>query len=219
MERTLAWARYLYWADLSLRHWDAYADSERLQDKWEDWWQFFALMSHWYASEYVVIEGWRDAGLHDPVVDHALDGWAGVVDNLRRYRNGVFHFQPSLIDAHFDPFLEDSGSMFWAHYLHSEFLRYYWSYVNRFPGTPDHRAEWRDTVLGIVGWIPEDVVEAKTERLRALSARAQAMTEGHSDALAEELRSAAREGQMIAAQALSRHRKRTRDFLLRKESK
>ena len=219
-ERTLTWARYLYWADLSLRHWDAYVEGARLQGEYEDWWRFFALQSHWYASEYVVIEGWRDAGLHDPVIDHALNGWADVVDMLRRYRNGVFHFQPNLIEARFDPFLQDSQrSMFWAHYLHHEFLRYYWAYVHRFPGTADDRAEWRDTILGIVGWIPEDLIEAKTQRLRDLSARAQGMTEGHSDALTEDLRAAASEGRMIAEQQLSRYRQRSREFLLRKEPK
>lgn len=48
-------------------------------------------MSLWYATLYVVIEGWRKAKLTDPEVDALLaDGHA---DRLRRFRNQVFHYQ------------------------------------------------------------------------------------------------------------------------------
>lgn len=57
----------------------------------------FTLMDHqiamslWYATLYVVIEGWREAKLADPDVDALLaDSHA---DRLRRFRNQVFHYQ------------------------------------------------------------------------------------------------------------------------------
>jgi hypothetical protein len=56
-EQTLAWARYLFWADTARRHLDEYAEGDRLQDRWQDWWHFFGLLSHWYGAEYVVVEG------------------------------------------------------------------------------------------------------------------------------------------------------------------
>ncbi|NPC42939.1 hypothetical protein [Nocardioides sp. zg-1230] len=58
-------------------------------------------MSLWYATLYVVIEGWRQAKLADPDVDALLaDNHA---DRLRRFRNQVFHYQreydnPRLLD-------------------------------------------------------------------------------------------------------------------------
>ncbi len=48
-------------------------------------------MSLWYATVYVVIEGWRSANLTDAELDVLLAD--GHVDKLRRFRNQVFHFQ------------------------------------------------------------------------------------------------------------------------------
>jgi len=48
-------------------------------------------MSLWYATVYVVIEGWRSTKLADPELDALLA--AGYVDKLRRFRNQVFHYQ------------------------------------------------------------------------------------------------------------------------------
>lgn len=48
-------------------------------------------MSLWYATVYVVIEGWREAKLADPELDALLAD--GHVDRLRRFRNQVFHYQ------------------------------------------------------------------------------------------------------------------------------
>ncbi|WP_100809981.1 MULTISPECIES: hypothetical protein [unclassified Microbacterium] len=48
-------------------------------------------MSFWYATVYIVIEGWRKAGLADSDVDLLLSD--DRVDRLRRFRNQVFHYQ------------------------------------------------------------------------------------------------------------------------------
>lgn len=48
-------------------------------------------MSLWYATVYVVIEGWREAKLADPELDALLAD--SHVDRLRRFRNQVFHYQ------------------------------------------------------------------------------------------------------------------------------
>lgn len=50
-------------------------------------------LSLWYAMVYVVIEGWRDAGISDPEVDELLGD--DRVDDLRRFRNQIFHYQPN----------------------------------------------------------------------------------------------------------------------------
>lgn len=48
-------------------------------------------MALWYATLYVVIEGWRETGLSDPDVDRLLSD--GHSDRLRRFRNQLFHYQ------------------------------------------------------------------------------------------------------------------------------
>ena len=48
-------------------------------------------MSLWYATVYVVIEGWRQTGRHDPALDALLENQ--LVDQLRVFRNQVFHYQ------------------------------------------------------------------------------------------------------------------------------
>ncbi|MXG92062.1 hypothetical protein [Nocardioides flavescens] len=48
-------------------------------------------MSLWYATVYVVMEGWREAKLSDPEVDELLAD--RHVERLRRFRNQVFHYQ------------------------------------------------------------------------------------------------------------------------------
>jgi hypothetical protein len=48
-------------------------------------------MCLWYGMLYVVVEGWRDAKLSDPDVDRLLESPNTML--LRRFRNGMFHFQ------------------------------------------------------------------------------------------------------------------------------
>lgn len=50
-----------------------------------------ALMSLWYATLYVVIEGWNELGLSDPHVDDLLKD--DLTQRLRVFRNQAFHYQ------------------------------------------------------------------------------------------------------------------------------
>jgi hypothetical protein len=52
----------------------------------------FMYLSYWYAGLYVVCEGWKDElKLSDPEIDALLK--SRYVDVLRRFRNGVYHYQ------------------------------------------------------------------------------------------------------------------------------
>lgn len=216
LEKALAWARYLFWADLARRQFDDYAEGKRLSNEWEDWWHFFALLSGWYGAEYVVIEGWRDAELHDQIIDGALVRWSDIVDLLRRYRNGVFHYQPNLIEPKVTPVPEEAERlMFWVHYLHNEFLRYWWSYVNEFPGSAEQQLEFRDSVLAIVGWIPDDILEARASSLWQSAAEADRATAGDEGAAADELRAKAADARVEASKLLATGRGQWRSFLLK----
>ena len=168
MDRLFAWARYLYWCDLNRQRLDGHDDApaEAVAPDHQRRWLFIALLAHWYASLWVVIEGWRETKMSDPVIDDLLTSCPRLCDLLRRFRNAVYHYQPSLLDAKFLGLLSESEiSYVWADLLHGEFCRYLWTWVHRLP--EEFHAEFRQDVLNVIGWLPEDLWE---ERLRQAQA-------------------------------------------------
>lgn len=64
-----------------------------------------AYIAYWFAALYVVVEGWEELSLADPDIDgHLRDPHRAV---LRRFRNGVFHFQKDWHDDRFLSFIDD----------------------------------------------------------------------------------------------------------------
>jgi hypothetical protein len=63
-------------------------------------------MSLWYGELYVVIEGYQELKLSDSTIDALLA--SPNVDLLKRYRNGVFHFQKNYFDDRFIAFMRDA---------------------------------------------------------------------------------------------------------------
>jgi hypothetical protein len=85
-------------------------------------------MSLWYGQLYVVIEGYRKLKLSDPAIDASLA--SPNVALLKRYRNGVFHFQKNYFDDHFISFMRDAKDP--AHWV-SELNRAFGAFfLNRF---------------------------------------------------------------------------------------
>lgn len=66
-------------------------------------------MSLWYATVYVVIEGWCEAKLTDPAVDELLADTERV-GHLRRFRNQVFHYQKAYDNPRLLEFLGTNNS-------------------------------------------------------------------------------------------------------------
>jgi hypothetical protein len=84
----------------------------------------FLYMSYWYAGLHVVIEGWRELKLSDPIIDGLLQ--SPNVDLLRRYRNGAFHFQKDYIDKRFMELIEDGvNPVRWVRELNEQFGRFF----------------------------------------------------------------------------------------------
>jgi hypothetical protein len=81
------------------------------------------FMSYWYGGLYVVIEGWQELGLRDPTIDSLLA--SSNVSLLKRFRNGVFHFQREYFDARFSEILQSSDSVPWVSELSSAFGGYF----------------------------------------------------------------------------------------------
>jgi hypothetical protein len=81
-------------------------------------------MSFWYGELHVVIEGWKALGLSDPNVDALLA--SPNVELLRRYRNGVFHFQKDYFDERFLGFMRDGeNAASWVFDLNRAFGAYF----------------------------------------------------------------------------------------------
>jgi hypothetical protein len=81
-------------------------------------------MSYWYGGLYVVIEGWKDHSLSDSIIDELLK--SPNVDLLKRYRNGVFHFQRDYFDERFTKFMDEGlDAVTWVRSLNEEFGRYF----------------------------------------------------------------------------------------------
>jgi len=62
------------------------------------------FLSYWYATLYVVVEGWRELKLSDPAVDALLT--VPHLALLKRYRHGVFHFQPDYFYSRYQDFFD-----------------------------------------------------------------------------------------------------------------
>jgi hypothetical protein len=72
-----------------------------------------AYLAYWFASLYVLAEGWQELKFSHPAVNPFLTD--DRLDVLRRFRNFVFHFQKNYADSKFDDLaLNDRANVEWA---------------------------------------------------------------------------------------------------------
>jgi hypothetical protein len=122
--------RYFIWANRMRTHADevlpkmakAVEESQSLGS--QGFTEWFLYLSYWYGGLYVVIEGWRELALTDPTVDGLLQR-TELVELLRRYRNGSFHFQREYFDDRFTGFIQEQGSVAWVRDLNRAFGAYF----------------------------------------------------------------------------------------------
>jgi hypothetical protein len=92
----------------------------------------FLYMSYWYGGLYAVIEGWKELQLSDGVINRLLT--SPNVELLRRYSNGVFHFQRHYHDQRFQQFMtQGTDEVAWVRALDEQFGRYFLEQINRRP--------------------------------------------------------------------------------------
>ena len=168
LEQLLSWARYLYWANLQKQRFDDCVADHDESDNVKKW-RFIALLSMWYASLWVVIEGWESIPLADPHIDEIIKAGPKYKRMLRRFRNGVYHYQLSLTDRRNLDFLNASGGFSWSHLLHEEFCRFYWELFEAGDIPASLRPKFRKSIKGMVGWIPDKITVAKIDGLRKLA--------------------------------------------------
>ena len=117
--------KYYIWANSMRVHYDKFFQREKpdMKNK-EVFFEVIQYMSFWYSALFVVVEGWRDLGLEDERINELLD--SHLVDLLRRFRNGVFHYQRNYFDNRFWNFIEEKEeSASWVRVLNREFGRYF----------------------------------------------------------------------------------------------
>jgi len=115
--------RYYIWANRMRTHFDDLLEKEGYQTTRGEI-ESFLYMSYWYGGLYVVIEGWQELKLREPTIDRLLD--SPNVDLLRRYRNGVFHFQSDYSDDRFTDFMhEGKHAVQWVRDLTLHLGRYF----------------------------------------------------------------------------------------------
>ncbi|WP_116947340.1 hypothetical protein [Jiangella endophytica] len=124
-EEVLALHRYFLQANQMRVYYDNRLAQEGVasvdDDRWAQQWIDMCL---WYACLYIVIEGWKQLDLSDDGVDALLA--SPSVGLLRRFRNGVVHFQPTYWDDRFSEFLyEGQGAAAWARAVNQAMGRYF----------------------------------------------------------------------------------------------
>jgi len=118
--------RYFIWANMMRTQFDERLRQSKGRDDADGGIKIeqFAYMSYWYAGLYVLIEGWREMSLTDENIDALLI--SPNVELLRRYRNGVCHFQADYFDQRFTGFMGAGRQVVdWVRSLNREFGRYF----------------------------------------------------------------------------------------------
>ncbi|KKR56134.1 MAG: hypothetical protein UT93_C0004G0012 [Candidatus Woesebacteria bacterium GW2011_GWF1_40_24] len=130
--------RYFIWADRMRVHFDYIlrnskpASSKLLQKK--EGIDTFLYMSLWYGMFYVLIEGWLQLGFEDEKIDELLK--SNNVKLLKRYRNGVFHFQKEYYDKRLTKLMTEGENIaVWIRDLREEFSRWFLVIHGKMPKT------------------------------------------------------------------------------------
>jgi hypothetical protein len=79
-----------------------------------------------YALLYVVVEGYRELKLKDDAIE-ALLANDKYEDQLRCFRNAVFHYQKHPFDERLVEFLDAKDSEHWVKSLHGAFAKFFMS--------------------------------------------------------------------------------------------
>ena len=80
-------------------------------------------MDYWYAGLWVVVEGWKKAGLSDPMVDALLD--SPNTKLLRKYRHQVFHFHEDYVNMPLWEMVSIRETAVWIRKITEAFSQYF----------------------------------------------------------------------------------------------
>ncbi len=158
VEELIAFSRYLSWADLVRRAYEAECHKSGDGVAGEPvWGPDFAWLSYWYGSLFVVVEAYEAINWRDRIVDDLLAHPGGYKGLLRRFRNGVFHFQRDSTDSRLLELLNKGEEhVLWVHALHHEFRRLLRDRISAVAATSHVRAEIEATLQHLLDWLPDE---------------------------------------------------------------
>jgi hypothetical protein len=123
--------RYFIWANRMRTHFDEVLARGTDVLEGAAFIESFLYMIHWYAGLYVVIEGWKELHLSDAAIDELLR--SSNVELLKRYRNGVYHFQRNYNDKRFDEYVtQGNDAVTWVRRLNEQFGRFFLQKIGDF---------------------------------------------------------------------------------------
>ncbi len=181
IEKMMCWGRYLYWANLSKERFDELLESYASPDEIPSG-EYFAHSSQWFASLHIVIEGWCSLKLDDQAIGKLLSEFDALQDLLRRYRNGVFHFQPNLLDSRFTELAKSTYNWtLWIRLLHDEFVRYFSDWLAGLSSNPEESKEIKESIKASIGWVPDETLTDRIRSLQSLIKESEALLAGAND--------------------------------------
>lgn len=141
----VSWAQYLHWAEINFNRYicDEGETAEEIAK---------ALL--WFASEYVVIEGWRESQFTEPEIEGILERNAESIEILRRARNAVFHFQKEPYEKRIMAFAVEFERDGWLVDLHEAFLRFLRNFPRSVYPYDERFSEFEAAFYEIIGWQP-----------------------------------------------------------------
>lgn len=160
-EDFFSWGRYLYWSEILFQrfHQCSLSPNENTVENAKQEWRFLALMSQWFAGLWVVIEGWVELDLSNSRIEELISTNTENCSLLKRFRNGVFHYQPNIFDDRLVGFLDKGDdTLLWAWSLQYEFKRYLWEWPSSLGGTSQQTEELFNLLESIIGWVPNDII-------------------------------------------------------------
>lgn len=150
IEAIASFGQYVHWSTMQHEHFRTYDEDSADADH-------TGALILWLASLYVVVDAWKELGKTDKVVSELLDSYDDYSQLMRRFRNAVYHYQPTPLCEKLTTFLDPGSEVLpWATALQFEFQRVLLSLVPM--------DEVGDEMRRIIGWWPQDpLIKAKAE--------------------------------------------------------
>ncbi|MEP3348810.1 MAG: hypothetical protein ABJN96_02525 [Marinomonas sp.] len=147
LKKVASWGQYVYWAQLNGDQW--ICSEEHIPSK------SVALSFQFFASMYVVIEGWQQLKLQDVEIDRILQKNQDGVLLLKRARNAVYHFQKEMYGEKMTSFAYEFGKDSWVVDLYYEFVRFLGEYPKKICPFGEQQEHFVFQFYEILGWEPE----------------------------------------------------------------
>jgi len=142
VDTIVGFGQYLHWSQMQYENYRSFQEDSSDAE-------FFGALAHWLASLYVVADGWQEIGIPDPVISNLIATYDDYYQLMRRFRNGVYHFQHKPLSVKLTDFLKPkSEGTLWAEALLFEFKRFL---VLTVPDDADG-----EEIKLTIGWWPSD---------------------------------------------------------------